>query len=100
MDIMKNLTQGSYDVTFVGKFTFSDHTAFREVLEKIADKDVLRVTFHMEKMDFIDSTGLGMLLLALDATEDNHKPLIISGAVGQVKKMFELAKFNTLFTMG
>ena len=100
MEIIKTLGGGTYDIALVGKFTFSDHTAFREILEKILEKDVLRIVFHMEKLDFIDSTGLGMLLLVLDAAENNHKSLVLSGSVGQVRKMFDLARFPALFTMG
>ena len=100
MDIIQKLTQGTYDVTLIGKFTFSDHAPFREILEKAVENDVSHVIFHLEKLDFIDSTGLGMLLLVLDTTEDNHKSLVLSGATGQVKKMFDLARFNTMFALG
>ena len=99
MEIVKDLRQGSYEITLKGKFTFSDHPSFREILQNIAQKEVRQVVLHMSGVEFVDSAALGMLLLARDEAEKHQKHLIISGAAGQVKKMFEMARFNTLFTM-
>ena len=99
MEIGNELNQGTYNDTLRGKFTFSDHIEFREVLHKIEDNDVTQIVFHLGNLEFVDSTGLGMLLLALDAAESQQKKLTITGAMGQVKKMFDLARFHTLFSM-
>ena len=99
MEIVTHLKQGSYDVTLSGKFTFNDHPAFREILQQIEGEDVQQVVLHMAKVEYVDSAALGMLLLALDETEKHQKRLVISGATGQVKKMFDMARFNTLFSM-
>lgn len=99
MEIIKHIDHATYDVTLSGKFTFADHPEFRDILQKIGDSAIKRVVFHMQKVEFVDSAALGMLLLALDEAEKHHKGLVISGATGQVKKMFDMAQFNTLFTM-
>jgi len=99
MEIIKHLEQGVYNVTLSGNFTFSNHPEFRAILEKIAERDVEQVVLHMSAVEFVDSAALGMLLLALDEAEKHHKRLVISGATGQVKKMFDMARFDTLFTM-
>ncbi len=99
MEIIKRMQQGTYDVKLVGNFTFSDHTAFRGVLKEIDEKDVHHIVLNMEDLEFVDSAALGMLLLALDAVERNQKRLLICGATGQVKRMFDLARFHTLFAM-
>ncbi|MDR3449167.1 MAG: STAS domain-containing protein [Alphaproteobacteria bacterium] len=99
MDIRQELTHGTLDVHMSGKFTFPDHLGFRDVIDKMNAGDIQQVVLNVEKMDFIDSAGLGMLLLALDAAEKNHKKLVIGGATGQVKKMFDLARFENMFTL-
>lgn len=99
MEITKHLKQGTYDITLSGKFTFSDHPEFREILQNMVDKDVRQVVFHMSKVEFVDSAALGMLLLAADEAEKHQKQLMICGAAGQVKKMFDMARFSTLFSM-
>ncbi len=82
-----------------GTFTFSDHQNFRVVLEKIADNNIRDIHLHMENIEFIDSAALGMLLLANDEADRFHKKVVIAGAQGQVKKMFDAARFGTLFTI-
>ena len=99
MEIIKQLKQGTYDVTMRGQFTFNDHPGFREILQEIGSKDVRQIVLHMSHVEFVDSSALGMLLLAADEAEKHQKHLVISGAVGQVKKMFTMARFDTLFTM-
>jgi len=99
MDITKHLNHGTYDVTLSGKFTFNDHAQFREILQDIEGKDVRQVVLHMSGVDFVDSAALGMLLLALDEAEKHQKKLILSGAAGQVKKMFDMARFDSLFNL-
>ena len=99
MEIIPNHHQGIYSVTLSGKFTFSDHPAFREILKKITESDVRQVILKMAAVDFVDSAALGMLLLARDEAQKYQKELVIHGATGQVKKTFELAKFDTLFVI-
>jgi anti-anti-sigma factor len=99
MDIVKQLHQGTYDVAFSGIFTFNDHPEFRSILQKMEEKDVQNIVFGLDKLEFVDSAALGMFLLALDAADKAQKRLVLKGATGQVKKMFNLARFHTLFIL-
>ena len=99
MEIVKSISQGNFDIRLSGKFTFADNPEFREILNTIADMEVQQVILHMAGVEFVDSAALGMLLLARDEAEKHRKKLVLSGAVGQVKKMFDMARFNTIFTM-
>ena len=53
----------------------------------------------MAQVNFVDSAALGMLLLARDEAEKYRKQLVLRGAAGQVKKMFDMARFNMLFSL-
>lgn len=97
MDITQKLHNGTCDITLSGPFTFNDHMEFREILNKIALPDIQQIVFHMDGVSFIDSAALGMLLLALDESGKYHKTLTIRGATGQVKKMFDMSRFDTMF---
>lgn len=99
MDIIKSFEDGICRITLQGKFTFFDHAAFREIMDEIGHDNVRQIILDMADLTFIDSAGLGMLLLLHDEVGKFEKPLIISGAAGQVKKMFEVAHFEALFTM-
>ena len=47
MEIAQQLQRGTYDVTLSGKFTFNDNPVFREIIEKIAEKDIRQVVLHI-----------------------------------------------------
>lgn len=88
-----------YHIRFSGRFTFSDNPEFRVILEKIHDPDIHTIVLQMERLEFVDSAALGMLLLAHDESKKNHKTLRVQGVQGQVKRMFEMAHFEQFFTL-
>ncbi|WP_073954811.1 STAS domain-containing protein [Thalassospira sp. TSL5-1] len=81
------------------RFTFSDHTVFRKLIDELSGLNSLTRIFDLSGIEFIDSAGLGMLLLARDEAEKNQATIILRGAKGQVKRMLEVARFDTLFQM-
>lgn len=99
MNLTAQQYAGTYTVTLGGHFTFTDHPAFREVLDTIASQTITAVTIDLARVEFVDSAALGMLLLAADEAKKNGKPLVVRGAQGQVKKMFDMANFHTLFQL-
>jgi len=82
-----------------GRFTFSDHTVFRKLIDEITTQTATTQIFDLSGIEFIDSAGLGMLLLARDEGEKKRATVILRGAKGQVKRMVEVARFDTLFQM-
>ena len=99
MEITQHLEQEIHHVRLSGAFTFTDHAGFRDVLNVIGEGSVQQVTIHMAQVNFVDSAALGMLLLARDEAEKYRKQLVLRGAAGQVKKMFDMARFNMLFSL-
>ena len=99
MNIVKHEQNGVLQITFKGKFTFQAHEAFREILDQIEQPEITRVAIDLRGVEFIDSAAMGMLLLARDETNKQHKSLVLEGAEGQVKKMFDMANFQNFFTL-
>ena len=99
MNISHHIDHATLNVSIDSSFTFEDHHEFRTVLECIEDDQVSLIVFHMDRLNIIDSAALGMMLLALDVGQKTQKRIVISGIQGQVKKMFELTRFDTLFAM-
>ena len=98
MDIIKRVENGQYHLQLLGKFTFADNKMFREIINELTPPTIKRVVFDMEKLEFVDSAALGMLLLAHDETLKHKKgPIILQKPEGQVKKMFSIARFDQYF---
>lgn len=90
---------GNTCVHMAGDFTFTDHTQFKVLVTRLFEEKHPIVTIDLSQLNFIDSAGLGMLLLARDQAEKTSGKLILRSATGQVKRMFGLTKFDTLFAL-
>ena len=99
MQITNLITQDRCDITFSGTCTFSDTIIFSEVISLMRIPDIRMYIIHIDALEFIDSSGLGMFLLARDAASENQKLLSLSGIKGQVKNIFKLACFEQYFTL-
>ncbi|WP_138378837.1 STAS domain-containing protein [Luteithermobacter gelatinilyticus] len=79
------------------KVTFSDLEEFREMIDHMLAERAVENIIDLSEVDFIDSAGLGMLLLARDEISKASSRLILRGPQGQVKRMFVVARFDKMF---
>ena len=82
-----------------GRLTFADYNMFKEITDSIQNSEGKNFIINLKKLDFIDSAGLGMLLIARDRAKEKSGYIILKSAQGQVKKMLDLGKFEKLFSI-
>jgi anti-anti-sigma factor len=87
-------------VAISGEFTFTDHAAFLGVANRLLGTRDQPIAIDLSRLEFIDSAGLGMLLIVRDEAKKASRHLVLRGPQGQVKRMFAVTKFDTLFTVG
>lgn len=98
--LYKIITTGrKLEIEFNGRLTYSDYSLFRQITDIIGGSPNQDCIFNLSKLEFIDSAGLGMLLLARDKIQDCRGHITLINPSGQVKKMIELGRFNALFTI-
>ena len=93
---LKN-TAGEVRAVMSGRFTFADVGPFKEMIGHIKEAKGKRFVIDVNAIAFIDSAAMGMLLMARDAAASEAVPLALAGAQGQVKRILDVAKFDTLF---
>ncbi|MDB2414568.1 STAS domain-containing protein [Rickettsiales bacterium] len=98
MEYSKSSSGSTLKLSLKGEFTFADHSKFKEVIENVDSGDVSELEINLSELTFIDSAGLGLLLLLKDKTGDNFS-MSLSYPDGQVKKMFEVSRFYELFNI-
>ncbi len=86
-------------IFLIGKVSYSDHLQFREISRACEGSSAPGVVFDMTEVDFIDSTGLGMLIVAGEEAKKQQKEFIIKNPNSQVKKLFYTTKTNQFFTI-
>ncbi len=85
-------------VTMRGRFTFSDNKVMRNIFKEVVGK-AHRCVFDVGGLEFVDSAGLGMFILANDTISENGGRLSLRRPKGQVKKMLEITKFGDVITI-
>ena len=97
MDFDLKTDQQEQQLSIRGRFTFADYQKFRELIEKLLDAESKRYTIDLRELEFIDSAGLGMLLLARDEAQRKQRGIALRRPSGQVRRVIDVARFDTLF---
>jgi anti-anti-sigma factor len=84
-------------VTIAGRLTFSDHGKVRNLIQEMVNSTAKRVVLDLSKLDFVDSSGLGMLLVAREELVQSRKSFVLRGAQGQVKRVLAVAQLDKVF---
>jgi anti-anti-sigma factor len=91
---------GTVVTTLRGRLTFGDQKAFRSLLAQLSNSGVHTWVIDMRSMDYIDSAGLGLLLLVRQAaTKGSATTVLRLSAEGQVRKLMDAARFGQMFTI-
>jgi anti-anti-sigma factor len=89
---------GMATVELVGRFDFNTHRDFRSAYESlIADAGCKAITVDFSRVDYLDSSALGMLLMLRDKMGGAGKEVVLTGVQGNVKQVLEIANFSKLF---
>lgn len=79
-----------------GPLTYEATDAFREMIGEL-DRNVMSgCVLDLSDVDFIDSAGLGLLVLANATAKRAGVPLSMRSPQGQVREMIEVAEFHTI----
>ena len=93
MDYRVNSESGCV-VHIGGRLTFNDFDRMRGMVGDVGRRSDSRVVFDLSTLDFIDSSGLGMLLIASEELGKKDKTLALRGARGQVQKVLAVAELG------
>ncbi|BAL24412.1 STAS domain-containing protein [Azoarcus sp. KH32C] len=82
-----------------GRFDFSLHAEFRKCSEEALNlEDARQIVVNLSRVDYLDSSALGMLLLLREKAAGNARSeVVLSGARGMVKQVLEVANFGRMF---
>ncbi|MBS4096145.1 MAG: STAS domain-containing protein [Sulfuricella sp.] len=90
------------DVTIAmsGRFDFNAHREFRNSSEDALKAGATgEIMVDMDKVEYLDSSALGMLLLLREKANSSNRKLSLLNCKGIVQQVLEVANFNKLFTI-
>jgi len=85
-------------INISGRFDFGLHQDFRKATEQ-ASNGVSTIVVDMGKVDYLDSSALGMLLVLRDKVGESKNAVTIKNAKPDVMKILQIANFDKLFTL-
>lgn len=89
-------TPDAVEVMLSGRFEFTDHERFRDVAALVAANPGKRFVLDVGGLDFIDSAGLGMILILQEEAERGGVGLTVRRARGDVRRSIELARIDEI----
>lgn len=95
-----NIEGGIGQIVLTGQFDFNSHRDFRLACESvIANAAVKEVQIDFDKVNYLDSSALGMLLLLKEKISAANKTLVLVNCRDAVKQILEIACFGKIFTI-
>lgn len=79
-----------------GRLEFTDHDRLRDIVSIIGDKGSTRFILNLEGLQFIDSAGLGMILILQEEAEQRGVKLVVRRPQGDVRRSIDLAKIGEI----
>ncbi len=99
MKLNISASKDRFEASIRERLTSSDLSAFRELLSDIKKSTSKAVVLDLGDLDWIDSAGLGMLILAKELAEKEDLELILRAPRGHVKSLLELGRFDKIFNI-
>ncbi|QDR82784.1 STAS domain-containing protein [Sporomusa termitida] len=92
-----SVVDNEVQVTLTGSIYVEEATAIRAKLIEYIDQGFRRFVITMQNVDYIDSSGLGVLVAVQKRAVQNGGGVAIKGIQGIVKELFELTRLNKVF---
>jgi anti-anti-sigma factor len=100
MQITEKIDNHVARLTLEGRFDFHSHRDFRVAYDAVLARPEIRdITVDFGRVDYLDSSALGMLLLLREKAETGGKKVKLANLSGSVKQVLEIANFGKLFAI-
>lgn len=99
MEFAVRNTPASTEISLSGRMTFADHDSFRDVIAAFDRPAGHKMVFDLSKLEFVDSSGLGMFIIARDTAQKKNLDFAIRGARDEVLRLMTVARFHKMFNI-
>lgn len=96
MEYQLRQTADALEIHASDKLTMRDHEVFQEIVGRFGAGRERRVVIDLSKVDFIDSAGFGLLLVARDHAERAGMTLSLRKPQPHILQLLELGDFGRI----
>lgn len=88
-----------WNVALEGELDVSTSDKLKECLHGLADQEMLDMRINLENLEYIDSTGLGVMIGVLKKLKVGNKEIYIINPRNNVRKIFNITGLDKIFKM-
>lgn len=100
MGITVQVREGAARIAMSGRFDFQVHREFKESYMPLMDNAGVReIEVELSKVDYLDSSALGMLMLLNERAKVANKSVTLLNASGVVSQVLDVANFSKIFNI-
>ena len=96
MTIKTEMENETTVLTFKGRLDASNSDELKKKFKQVHQQGNIFI-FDLSNLDFIDSTGLGMIISCLKIVMEAKKKLKLSGMNNKVRMVFEITRAHKIF---
>ena len=86
-----------WDIALEGELDVSTADKLKEHLHKLAEKEIVDMKINLTNLDYIDSTGLGVMIGVLKKLKIEDKEIYILNPKSNVRKIFTITGLDKIF---
>ncbi len=97
MDINKRTKDDIIVLDITGEIDLYNAPEIKDIINKLIEEQKYNVIINLEKVSYIDSSGIGALISSLSNLKKYQGGLKIINVYASVRKVFELTKLTSFF---
>ena len=96
---MLDTINNSWEVSLGGELDVSTADELKKELHKLVDEKNIDMRLNLENLDYIDSTGLGVIIGILKRLKIESKEVYIEKPKNNVRKIFSITGLDKIFKL-
>lgn len=88
-----------WDINLEGELDVSTADKLKEYLNELLNEEIADMKLNLENLDYIDSTGLGVMIGILKKLKIENKEIYIVNPKNNVRKIFNITGLDKIFKM-
>lgn len=88
-----------WDINLEGELDVSTADKLKEYLNELLNQEMVDMKLNLENLEYIDSTGLGVMIGILKKLKMENKEIYIVNPKSNVRKIFNITGLDKIFKM-
>lgn len=88
-----------WEVKLMGELDIETSSELKEKINEMLEQQNTSIIINAEELEYLDSTGLGMLIGVLKRLKSDENDLVIVNAKPSILKLFTITGLNKVFTL-